>query len=306
MNFYVISSFYNKEQVRDACKRLTDMGLTQLYDWTDEKETMPECDRSQKAAEEIEAAIQADLVLMLLPTRFGAHGELGAAIASATQRPNKKIIVWAENSEDMYYCNNWKRSIFFYHPSVDTVICSYDELFEYIARYLDSSTIYDKFIVFKKFDCYKYLNPDQLTNLEDIISTIKSKRTDEGRPPNKYYVINTDESYAGIVEDLIVKSNKGTEPSIIEKRKIQYLLDKLNLSSDSLDRIFQDIDSKIKLIESGNFYAYESSPYGLIEISASNLEILDKSNGLVRYKVLDKYFTDNVRNFIISKERLCI
>lgn len=136
MKFYVISSFHNKTQVRDTYKKLSNIGLTQIYDWTDEEESLPIGKRGIKAEEEIEAAIAADIVLMLLPTRFGAHGELGAAIASAKTNPNKKIIVWAERNKDMYYDNGWYKSIFFYHPVVQTIVCPYDELFNKVETFV--------------------------------------------------------------------------------------------------------------------------------------------------------------------------
>lgn len=138
LNYYVGSSFFNKEQVRETFKRLNNLGWNLQLDWTDEEPSIKPHIRKGKAIEDIQAAMNCDFAIFLLPARFGAHGEIGAAIASATLNPDKKIFVWAEKYEDLYYQDseesNWYKSIFFYHPKVKVLKCSYDRLIEILEE----------------------------------------------------------------------------------------------------------------------------------------------------------------------------
>jgi hypothetical protein len=62
-----------------------------------------------------------------------------------------------------------------------------------------------KFTVIKDTDIKKYLDDEQLSAMEDVELTIGYGRKAEGKPVNNtYLVVNTDEPYAELVENLIL------------------------------------------------------------------------------------------------------
>jgi len=85
MKYYVASGVPNAERVNEAAQVLTARGHERTYDWTKHGDVSAESpERKREVAKtEAQAVIDAELVALLLPGRFGTHAELGIAIASA-------------------------------------------------------------------------------------------------------------------------------------------------------------------------------------------------------------------------------
>lgn len=80
----------------------------------------------------------------------------------------------------------------------------------------------NKFIVIKTNDLTKYVGPSRRGFLSIILEDIQEGRKVEGKNvENKYLVVNKDEQYAGLVENLIL--NKVTTDDIPEDLKEKLL-----------------------------------------------------------------------------------
>lgn len=137
INYYVCSSIHNRDLVRETYKRLNALGYNLMLDWTQDSPGMSIPERVQKAKEEAQAIMESNVVIVLLPTRFGSQTELGMAIASSMFE-NKRIFVWAEKDEDLYYMDGfdkgWYKNIFYYMPQVKVLKCPYDRLIEILEE----------------------------------------------------------------------------------------------------------------------------------------------------------------------------
>ena len=125
MKFYVASGVPNAEKVNLAARALERAGHERTYDWTrhgDVSKESPERKR-EVARLEAQAVMDAELVVLLLPGRFGTHAELGAAIAS---RENKRILLWSET--DAPFTGEGAFCVFYHHPAVARVVCPFEEL----------------------------------------------------------------------------------------------------------------------------------------------------------------------------------
>lgn len=124
MKYYVASGVPNAEKVNLASAALTRAGHERTYDWTthgDVSQTSPERKR-EVAALESRGVIDADLVVFLLPGRFGTHAELGLALASSA---NKRILLWSETSAPFDGTEGF--CVFYHHPAVERIVCPFDE-----------------------------------------------------------------------------------------------------------------------------------------------------------------------------------
>ncbi|MZK53472.1 hypothetical protein [Clostridium beijerinckii] len=81
--------------------------------------------------------------------------------------------------------------------------------------------IKQKFIVIKREDADKYLPNHDKIDLRHILRQINEGRAKEGKKDNEYLVVNKDEPYAGLVENLIL--NKVTDDNILEEIKEKIL-----------------------------------------------------------------------------------
>lgn len=127
MKFYVASGVSNAEKVNQAAAALTFAGHTRTYDWTthgDVSKADPDFKR-HVADSESRGVQEADLVVLLLPGRFGTHAELGMALASAA---NKRILLWSETSAPFDGTEGF--CVFYHHPAVERVVCPFDTLLE--------------------------------------------------------------------------------------------------------------------------------------------------------------------------------
>jgi len=127
MKFYVASGVSNAEKVNLAAAALNAAGHERTYDWTghgDVSKSEPDFKR-HVAASESRGVLDAELVVLLLPGRFGTHAELGMALASAE---NKRILLWSESPAPFDGTEGF--CVFYHHPAVERVVCPFNELLE--------------------------------------------------------------------------------------------------------------------------------------------------------------------------------
>lgn len=127
MRFYVATALKNVERAKRVIETMVRNGHEQVYDWTEHGDIRGEGRErmSEVAFNEIRAVRDAELVLVLLPGGFGTHTELGAAIAS---RSNKRIILWSETGDEFNYD---ERTVdFYFHSAIERVVCEFDKLLE--------------------------------------------------------------------------------------------------------------------------------------------------------------------------------
>ena len=125
MKFYVASGVSNAEKVNQAASVLKEAGHERTYDWTthgDVSKADPAFKR-HVAASESHGVLDAELVVLLLPGRFGTHAELGMALASAE---NKRILLWSESPAPFDGTEGF--CVFYHHPAVERVVCPFEEL----------------------------------------------------------------------------------------------------------------------------------------------------------------------------------
>lgn len=131
MKYYVASGVPNAERVNIVADALNQLGHTRTYDWTTHGSVAnaPADKKRAVAATEAAAVAEAELVVLLLPGRFGTHAELGVAIATCD---NKRILLWSETeapfSGDAGFC------VFYHHPSVERIVCPFEELLAYLQQ----------------------------------------------------------------------------------------------------------------------------------------------------------------------------
>lgn len=130
MKFYVASGVPNAEKVQRAAAVLTDAGHERTYDWTrhgDVSKTPPERKR-EVASLEARGVAEAELVVLLLPGRFGTHAELGVALATSA---NKRILLWSETSAPFDGTEGF--CVFYHHPAVERMVSPFEELLTYLS-----------------------------------------------------------------------------------------------------------------------------------------------------------------------------
>ena len=127
MKFYVASGVPNAEKVNIVARALSEKGYVRTYDWTAHGSVAdaPDERKRQVAANEINGVLSAELVVLLLPGRFGTHAELGAAIAS---HANKRILLWSES--DAPFTGERDFCVFYHHPAVERLVCPFPELLD--------------------------------------------------------------------------------------------------------------------------------------------------------------------------------
>lgn len=130
MKFYVASGVSNAARVNEAAQVLAARGHERTYDWTRHGDVSAEStERKREVAQtEAQAVADAQLVVLLLPGRFGTHAELGIAIATSA---NKRILLWSESSApfdgEQGFC------VFYHHPAVERRVGPFEELLEFLA-----------------------------------------------------------------------------------------------------------------------------------------------------------------------------
>jgi len=122
---YIAARFGLKDEVKNMQKQLHELGYETIADWTDHQLIKPYEKNvglsKEYAIEDIDAAKDCDIfILMSDDSGTGMYVELGAAIASHTEKGTPKIYVVGENKS---------RSMFYFHPSVNR-IDTFDEVLE--------------------------------------------------------------------------------------------------------------------------------------------------------------------------------
>ncbi|MEN6635419.1 MAG: hypothetical protein ABFC56_06190 [Clostridiaceae bacterium] len=125
MKFYVASGVSNAEKVNQTAAALTASGHTRTYDWTTHGDVSKADSEFKRhvAASELRGVLEAELVVLLLPGRFGTHAELGIALGTYG---NKRILLWSEIPAPFDGTEGF--CVFYHHPAVERVVCSFDEL----------------------------------------------------------------------------------------------------------------------------------------------------------------------------------
>ena len=129
MKYYVASGVSNAEKVNQAAAALNAAGHQRTYDWTghgDVSKADPAFKRHVAASESM-GVLEAELVVLLLPGRFGTHAELGMALATAD---NKRILLWSETPAPFDGTEGF--CVFYHHPSVERMVCPFDTLLSYL------------------------------------------------------------------------------------------------------------------------------------------------------------------------------
>lgn len=129
MKFYVASGVGNAEKVNQAAAVLEAGGHVRTYNWTthgDVSQT-PDERKREVASNESRGVAEAELVVLLLPGRFGTHAELGIALATAA---NKRILLWSQTSAPFDGAEGF--CVFYHHPAVERVVCSFEELLDHL------------------------------------------------------------------------------------------------------------------------------------------------------------------------------
>ena len=129
MKFYVASGVPNAERVNQAAQVLAANGHQRTYDWTKHGDVSAESpERKREVAKtEAQAVIDAELVALLLPGRFGTHAELGVALSTSR---NKRVLLWSETPDPFDGTSGF--CVFYHHPAVERFVCPFEELLGYL------------------------------------------------------------------------------------------------------------------------------------------------------------------------------
>ena len=134
MRFYIATGLPNAWRASTLAEVLKRRGHEHTYDWTVHGDIRREGElrMGEVAFNELRAVRDAELVVVLLPGGSGTHTELGVAIAT---RGNKRIILWSEEGDEFNF--DERACTFYFHPSIERVICPFEEL----LRRLDKEQI---------------------------------------------------------------------------------------------------------------------------------------------------------------------
>ncbi|MFS0673713.1 nucleoside 2-deoxyribosyltransferase [Ornithinibacillus sp. 179-J 7C1 HS] len=80
MKFYIASGFENKQLVQYVRDRLVEAGHIHTYDWTKNTRATSEAALREIGTAELQAVVNSDVVIVLLPGGKGTHTELGIAL----------------------------------------------------------------------------------------------------------------------------------------------------------------------------------------------------------------------------------
>lgn len=134
MSFYIASSFKNIETVQIVSQRLRQEGLNNSYDWT-LNENITSIDQLKDIGnKEIEAVMNSNFIVVILPAGKGSHVELGIAIGNGI-----KVFLYSQNDE----IDDLENTSTFYH--VDGICkCkgTVEELIQIIFEELKTNEIY--------------------------------------------------------------------------------------------------------------------------------------------------------------------
>nr|WP_255647915.1 nucleoside 2-deoxyribosyltransferase [Pseudalkalibacillus hwajinpoensis] len=124
MNFYIASSFQNKQHVQVIATELKNRGYKLTYDWTKNEKAVTLDDLASIGEAELEAVKKADFLIVLLPGGKGAHVELGIALG-------RDIPVYLFNGDGFH---SSEASSFYYTNGVTRVEDSHEKLIQIIVE----------------------------------------------------------------------------------------------------------------------------------------------------------------------------
>lgn len=127
--FFVSGQIDDKDVVRKAQCRLTDLGYRLTHDWTYSEDIRPRIlesvDAGDRAARDITGVVEADLYILLSDNDRpgkGMYAELGAALALQQVRGKPRVCIVGRRNHP---------SVFYLHPAVEyfpTIDCLIDTL----------------------------------------------------------------------------------------------------------------------------------------------------------------------------------
>ena len=131
MKFYVASGVSNAARVNQAAAVLEQNGHIRTYDWTKNGDVSAASDEKKQfvAESEASAVAESELVVLLLPGRFGTHAELGIAIAT---HANKRILLFSET--DAPFTGESGFCVFYRHPCIERVVCTFEAFLERLSE----------------------------------------------------------------------------------------------------------------------------------------------------------------------------
>lgn len=129
MKYYVASGVANAPRVNTVAAVLDEKGFERTYNWTTHGSVADAPDDTKRtvAGKEAAAVMEAELVVVLLPGRFGTHVEIGLAIATIE---NKRILLWSETEAPFSGADGF--CVFYHHPAIERMACSFEELLSYL------------------------------------------------------------------------------------------------------------------------------------------------------------------------------
>ncbi len=125
MKIYVASSLNNRDMAAKLVSQLRLSGHMITYDWTQRGDVRNNGEMAmlETSQNEINAVMNADWVIVLLPGGKGTHTELGVALAT---RERKKIWIWSE--DEAPFGGGSATCVFYHHPDVTCLSCSFEDL----------------------------------------------------------------------------------------------------------------------------------------------------------------------------------
>lgn len=125
MKYYIASGLENAERVNAAAAKLDSLGGQRTYDWTAHGDVRKagEARMREVSEREIAAVTEAELFLALLPGGKGTHTELGAALATIS---NKRVVLWSETG--LEFEAGASSCVFYRYPEVVRLCCPFDIL----------------------------------------------------------------------------------------------------------------------------------------------------------------------------------
>jgi hypothetical protein len=125
LDFYVTSSFSNKEQVKRVIEALTNFETGNVacctHDWTDETGEDYKDGKELICRKLFDGAMACDWFILLLPAGRSSMTELGLALGHYAN-----VVIWAEKESD-FIGRSGRENIFFNHEDVHRVVCPFDE-----------------------------------------------------------------------------------------------------------------------------------------------------------------------------------
>lgn len=123
--FYIASSFSNIKKVREVSSLLKNKGFIQTYDWTQNERAATLKDLKEIGEKELNAVLEADFLIVLLPAGKGSHIEFGIALGQG-----KKIYLFSENDD----IDNFETTSTFYHlNNVEKIMGTVEELVKIVS-----------------------------------------------------------------------------------------------------------------------------------------------------------------------------